>query len=450
MLPLKTLLYISLFIPTAIGSFVYHPVLGILAYFATYNINPIGQWWGSYLPPLLSRYSYILAIATALGIIVHSSKLRFRTFLDGQEILLLLFLVTIWGSVFLNDTVTIDYNVFKMSKVIFILLLSSHVITKFRHYESFIWILILCGLWLGLEVYSGSGSFLGGRFNYGVGGSDFSEGNFLAAHYAIILPFISIILLKSPWKWKIVSLLSAFVIINSIVITRSRGTFIALVIGALCAFIFSLRLQNYRNKIIFLLFLGSVCSFFLFDISFLNRIGSLRVTESITFQSILNSSETILDSSAGNRLIAWRGAWSIAKDNPLGIGVGQFFNFIGFYEPSIPGKDTHNTYLRCLSELGFQGLFILCMMIFNAFRTLVNIDIQIRDDSSKIANQFRLHIFALKISLVVYLIAGMFISSTYIEEFYWLLMMPVFLKRSYENELEFLSSDDPTGTVQYA
>jgi len=49
---------------------------------------------------------------------------------------------------------------------------------------------------------------------------------------------------------------------------------------------------------------------------------------------------------------------------------------------------------------------------------------------------FSWHIYALKIALIVYLVAGIFITHTYIEEFYWLLMFPVFLKRSVENAIK--------------
>lgn len=41
-----------------------------------------------------------------------------------------------------------------------------------------------------------------------------------------------------------------------------------------------------------------------------------------------------------------------------------------------------------------------------------------------------LHVYALRVALVIFLSAAMFITETYIENFYWLLLMPVLLERS--------------------
>jgi O-antigen ligase len=128
----------------------------------------------------------------------------------------------------------------------------------------------------------------------------------------------------------------------------------------------------------------------------------------------------------------------------LGVGVGRFFDFIGKYKPSIPGKDTHNTYFRCLAELGFIGFLLLLLLIANALWMLFALDRRVRNLGEDRAHDYSLHIFGLKIALVVYLSAGMFISSTYIEEFYWLLMMPVFLKRSFDNEVEEQKAPAPS------
>jgi len=49
---------------------------------------------------------------------------------------------------------------------------------------------------------------------------------------------------------------------------------------------------------------------------------------------------------------------------------------------------------------------------------------------------FLWHIYALRIALIIYLVAGIFITHTYIEELYWLLIYPLFLKRSIEVEIE--------------
>jgi hypothetical protein len=69
---------------------------------------------------------------------------------------------------------------------------------------------------------------------------------------------------------------------------------------------------------------------------------------------------------------------------------------------------------------------------------LFSIKINIQDLPNK--EDFVWHIYALQLALIIYLSAGMFITQTYIEELYWLLMFPLFLKRSVENEIDVTQS----------
>ncbi|MFP3982486.1 MAG: O-antigen ligase family protein [Desulfurivibrionaceae bacterium] len=428
MLPLKTLLYLGLFGIAVLGAIFYHPIVGIYAYLGTYNINPLGHWWGSYLPDWASRYSMIIVIVTTFGVLLHLGKLRLVTLVERQEILLLIFLGIIWLSVLWGQGWEINYNVYKMGKVVLVLLIASHVITTLRFYEGMLWVLIIAGLYLGFEMYSGAGIYRGGRFDVGVGGSDFSEGNFLAAHFAFLLPLAGIMFLKGSWKARFLGLVSVVFMLNSIVLTRSRGAFLALAIGMVAAFIFSAKLRVHKKKVVVLMMLGVAGVMYLTDPGFWGRMETIQVGGENLVQT--------RDTSAANRLIAWRGAWAMVQDYPLGVGVGSFFDFIGQYEPSIPGKDTHNTYFRCLAELGFVGFFVLMLLIVNAFWMLFSLDKSARSLSEDRRHAYHLHVFGVAIALVVYLSATMFISSTYIEEFYWLLMMPVFLKRALDNEME--------------
>ena len=141
-----------------------------------------------------------------------------------------------------------------------------------------------------------------------------------------------------------------------------------------------------------------------------------------------------IDASARGRLLAWEAALSMASDYPLGVGEGNFKKYIGQYSPEMMGRDTHNTFLRCLAELGVQGAFVLLLLIGNAFWILFRLKKKIRDLPQK--EDLLWHIYALKIALIIYLVSGIFITHTYIEEFYWLLMFPVFLKRSVENAIK--------------
>jgi putative inorganic carbon (hco3(-)) transporter len=431
MLPLKTILYLALFCIALLVSIFQNPIIGIYGYLGTYNINPLGQWWGRYLPGWAARYSFWLALAIALGMAFNYSKLRFKRFLEPQEWLLILFVGVIWLSVFIGQGHGIDYNVTKMTKVAVVLLMASHIITTRQYFQGMVWVFVLSGFYLGYELYSGSGAYRGGRFHAGVGGSDFGEGNFLAAHFGILLPFIGVMIVQGNWKVRAVCIVAAAFIANSIVLTQSRGIFVGLAAGLVAAVFFTFPLKGFRKKVLILICIGLLGAVYVADDRFWDRMATIQTEE-----------YGDRDRSAMGRIYAWQAAWAMAKDFPLGVGVGQFFSHVGLYVPELAGRDTHNTYLRCLSELGFHGLLVLLLMIFTSFLMCRRIQIESANLAPEIGRYYLLNAYAIKLAIVVYLVTAMFISSVYIEEMYWLLMMPVFLKRAMENEVEDIQAEE--------
>ncbi|MGZ4162130.1 MAG: O-antigen ligase family protein [Neobacillus sp.] len=424
MLSIKTLTYLLLLFAGIAGSVAYHPFLGVMGYILTYNINPVGHWWGSPLVEWGIRYSLFLAGAIGLGIILHRSKLKlkFKKFFESQEILLVIFLGIVWLSIPLGlGPNSEESNAVKMAKVVIILLMASHVITTLKRYEAMIWTLIIAGLYLGFETYAAPNwMFRGGRLDVGIGGSDFSEGNFLGAHFAMLLPFLGVMFIKGGWKSKGLCLISGVFVTNSIILCRSRGIFLAILVGILCAIVFSTRRQ--RLKISLGISIAIIGGIFLTDPGFWVRMEQI---DPDTVQT---------ERSAHGRLLAWEASLSIASDYPLGVGEGNFRKCIGQYVPELKGRDTHNTFLRCLTELGVQGASVLLLLIGNAFWILLKLKKRIQGLPHEA--DFIWHIYALKIALIIYLVSGIFITQTYIEEFYWLLIYPLFLKRSIEGEIE--------------
>jgi O-antigen ligase len=92
------------------------------------------------------------------------------------------------------------------------------------------------------------------------------------------------------------------------------------------------------------------------------------------------------------------------------------------YNIAIPGKDTHNTFLRCLAELGIQGLLLLLLLSCNALLRVYRLHKQLYQEAEHA--EYALWNYATGVGLVVYLVAGVFISTTYIEEFYIILLLP--------------------------
>jgi O-antigen ligase len=413
---IKTLVFFWFFLLAAVGSVFVHPIIGVVGYVMTYVVAPASQWWGESLVDMGMRFSLFMAVATAAGMLFQSSKLTFPGKFYAQELLFLLLVGWIFLSTYIGLPGYLAENfALKLLKVAVFLWMLIRIVDCQRNYEIFLWALVLTTAYVGFDALGVSTEYFG-RIDRGVGGSDFAEGNFLATHFAMVLPFTGILFIKGTTKQKLLLVVVAGLLVNGIVLCRSRGVFVALLLGFVAAIYFAPK--GWRSRIATLVIIALIGGLFLVDEGFIQRMQRINPD--------IGAIEMQDDSSAG-RILAWKAALSMARDHPLGIGQGNFFQYVGHYQPDIPGKDTHNTYLRALAELGIPGLGLILAMIWNAFSML-------RRQKKRIAvnnlpHDLHLHVYALSVALIIFLVAGMFITETYIEEFYWLLMFPVLLER---------------------
>jgi O-antigen ligase len=132
---------------------------------------------------------------------------------------------------------------------------------------------------------------------------------------------------------------SLVVLLPALLLTSSRGAWVALPIGALAMLYVSGRIRL-RVALLSLLTAGLV-------------VGIL-----------LGTGITDVDSIAGeNRPRYWRVAWDDFESNPLlGSGAGTFGSYWLSHRPATTGEfahDAHSLYLETLAELGLVGLVLL-------------------------------------------------------------------------------------------
>jgi putative inorganic carbon (hco3(-)) transporter len=436
---LTTALYFALLIIAIAGSILYHPMVGILTYIVAYHIDPHAQWWGWGVPYWAWRYALIFGLVTLLGMLFRPDTLKFKKQLDAQEILLWVYVALIGLSLLIGlPNPDPENNFIKLAKVAFLLFLASHVITTLKRYELLLCILILTSLYLGISVYQAPGSFFNqGRFQSGVGGSDFSDGNILSGHFVMMLPLIGVMFIKGKWWIKGLCAISGAFTVNSIVLIKSRGSFLAVGVCALFAFFIANKIG--RKKVLPFLVIALAAGVYLMDPGYITRMRTLEKTDTQE-----------MDGASLGRLHYWGIALKMAADHPLGIGEGNYIHYVGQYDPSMTqGRDTHNTYLRCLAELGFQGLLILLLLAANAFRILSQLSK--KAELLKNAQVYLWHIYALRLALMGFLVVAFFVSATYVEDMFWLLTYPLFLKRCLENEeLEVQTHQQEDAAVQVA
>jgi O-antigen ligase len=416
---LKTVLFLAAFIACS-GGALYMPLLGILGYIGHYDLGPERKWWGAPLNDLGLRYSYTLALMTAIGIAIHWRSLRYgKTFFAGQEKLLLLFLGAVWFSTLIGEQTefytVVDHPAVKMTKIVIFVFMMTHVVTTEKYLNVLLWALVLGALSLGWQAYTTPYShFQRGRLE-GVGGHDFSEANFLAAYLATMLPLIGIQFLRSRWLGKLVCLIAGAFTANAIVLTRSRGAFVGLAAGTVVATL--LAPKQHRTKIMVGLVVATLGWFYVANPAYWHRV------------STITTSDEQRDASAESRLEIWQATIQMISNHPLGVGAGNFFQSIGQVDPRFVGRDTHNTFLRCAAEVGVQGIGIFLALIAGSILSLRRLLREARL-LYKPDREFVTYMsYGVIVSLTTLLACGMTVTLVYTEFVWWILALPMCIQR---------------------
>jgi len=425
-LGLRTLLFIGLFLLCTFGALGL-PLLGLLGYMAHYIIGPENQWWATPLRPLEIRYSLTLAVMTAVGIALNWSRLRLSELpLARQEKLMLLFLGLVWFSSLIGEKTVgwytgIDHPTVKLTKTIIFVFMLTRVVTDFRSLNRVFWLMIVATLLLSLQAYDKPRSaFVSGRLE-DVGGVDFRDANFLAAFLVTMLPIIGSQFLRSAWLGKVVCLVAGVFTTNAIILTRSRGAFVALGFSAGAALLF---IPKHRRWIVICgLIVATVGGYNLMDEQFIQRMTTIT------------QSENERDRAAQSRIEIWGGGMRMMMANPLGVGAGNYMQSIGRYDPQNPERDAHNTLVRCAGEIGLPGIVVLAALVINAGVTLRAASTRAKCLTPEYQQSIALVIYALWGSLAAIVGVSVTMTLLYVENAWWFLALPVCASRIVDNLL---------------
>lgn len=423
---LKTMLFLGLFVTCCLGG-LFVPLLGACGYVAHYLIGPERQWWSAPVNAFGVRYSFSLAIFTAVGIALNWRSLHYgKQFFRRQEVLVLVFLGIIWLSVLIGaptvgryEGAGMDHPSVKMTKIVFFAFMMTHLVTTRKRLDVLLWVLIAGALVLGLQAYdTPRRAFNSGRLDT-VGGADFSESNVLSAYLVALLPLIGVQFMKSKWLGKAVCLIAGVFVTNAVVLTRSRGAVVGLA-GCMLAAI-ALAPKKLRAGIIVGVIVAAAGAYYLMDPQFIGRASTIQIEGENR------------DRSSESRLEIWKGSVGMLAANPLGVGAGNFHQTIGRYAPTHPGRDAHNTFVRCYGELGIQGIafFLLLMgsvalMLWRIIRNAPSLPQEAQLPVTYIA-------YGLLLSLVAWLGCSLTVTLLYTEGFWWFVAIPVCLSRVVEN-----------------
>lgn len=134
------------------------------------------------------------------------------------------------------------------------------------------------------------------------------------------------------------------------------------------------------------------------------------------------------DGSAMGRIYAWRMAYNMAKDRPLGGGFESFRKpMFAQYAPEYGGShDAHSIYFEVLGEHGFVGLAMFLLLGLMTWRTASWVIKRARGDRE---TRWAADLAAMvQVSLVGYASAGAFLGLAYFDFYYTLIAVVVLCK----------------------
>ncbi|MBI4355950.1 MAG: O-antigen ligase family protein [Candidatus Omnitrophica bacterium] len=182
-------------------------------------------------------------------------------------------------------------------------------------------------------------------------------GAFFVYYMFLLLGFF----LAYPSKLKAWWLLIPFALcFRGIMVTFSRGAYLACAVGALAACWF-------RSKILFVVAVA-VGLFALANPVVLPAGIRYRLGQTVQGGEYALQQDDLaqnLESSAASRIVIWRGAWQMIREHPWrGVGYGAFPRFIPHYTVGRIGEmDAHNSYLLIAAEMGLPTLAVFLLVL---------------------------------------------------------------------------------------
>lgn len=171
---------------------------------------------------------------------------------------------------------------------------------------------------------------------------NFDNPNDLAYSVVIVIPFaVGLILFSNTFLKKMFGVFLLFTGSYAIYLTQSRGGYLAATI-CLAAWVY-----------------------FLFNKVYLKRLAMLVAVASIIYMATSVTQGYKEDESSMGRINAWVAGMEMLSEHPLtGVGKNQF--------SENHERDSHNSYVRAGSELGFLGLFAFIGILVSSIRTMTD------------------------------------------------------------------------------
>lgn len=393
-----------------------NPFIGVLMWVWLGIMNPHRLTWGfAYSLP----FAQIVAITLLLAIVINAKKL-YRFPVDKVTVVLICFVIWIGVSPLLSFHPDKEFYFWSRAfKIQLMVLVAMLIIGNRDQLHKMVWVLALSIGFFGIKGGIFTIATAGNHRVWGPEGSFIFDNNTLALAIIMGVPLFRYLQLNSENPWVKRGCLAAMVLcIASAIGSQSRGAFLAL-----AAMGFFLTMKSRQKGLIALLTLAALpIAWFLMPESWTARMSTIQTYDQ--------------DASAMGRINAWWTTWNLAVDRfPIGGGFAM-------YEPDVfmryaPNPENilvaHSIYFQILGEHGFMGLFLF-LTIFGL--TWINGSWVLRN-TKNIPNLAWAHDLAAmcQVSLVGYAVGGAFLSLTYFDLPYYIVLILVVLRNIVDQQL---------------
>lgn len=354
----------------------------------------------------------LLSVAVAAVACGYDRLKRKLPLVEFSPDVILLLLLTAWAAVTLPFSYwpggSVGFLADVYFKAVFCFLLLSHAVTGFRQLRGISWCLVICAAILALSTLS---NYLSG--NYIEGGGDRVAGytsglagnpNDMALVLNLILPVCIALILGTRSSLKKLVLAGIAVLITlAVIATFSRAGFLTLVfVGASYAWLLRRRRQRVWIPVVMALGLFALP---LMPGSYVERLSTIVNVEEDTTQS------------AQTRLSDMKVATGIALTHPI-VGAGIGMSMLAMNEArGDEWLEIHNVYLQLALDLGFPGLLLFLLLLWQCLRVTSEVARPGRHDPDP--EPIVLLAEALRVSLLAFALSGMFYPVTYNFYFYY-------------------------------
>jgi len=397
------------------------PWIGILGWTWVSIMNPHQLTWSLRSIPIAAA----IGGATLIGLLITKDRRDYS--LNRENITLMLFMfwmcITLPFSMLFDESFELWKRVMKIDLMILVSLVLLH---SKRHMMLLAWVLVFSIGFYGVK---------GGAFTLATGGSyrvwgpenTYIEGNNeVALAFVIVIPLMRFLQMQMQARWARITMTVCMVLMAMAALgSHSRGALLAIAAMGMVLW------WRGKNKLLgaIVMVVLAIVMLSLMPQEWWDRMNTIK-----TYQQ---------DDSALGRINAWGMAWNLAKDRFFGGGfMVSSPSVFAIYGPEpLRVHAAHSIYFMVLGEHGFIGLFLFLLLFTMTWFTAGHLRVKGRAQPQ---TQWLSDLGGmLQVSLAGYAVGGAFLSLSYWDLPYNLLILAVAGRRWLERKEWLREKEEP-------